>query len=259
MQSRILGLGLVIILALSSVPAWAGTPTEGRSWLYANLTGVLSPHWGYTVMPGLRYELSDSEGDAGGVVMYEFFTGPMFITDLGPVRFILPLWYYYMGFPSKKTGDFFSSHNIELVPIFKWRTGNWTLMSRTIFHNKVFANNPVYTSDSQKQGYSLLIRQMARASYALTPQWSLSVADEVFVGVVEDGETNGIAKGEPFFEQQGLSMNRLYAGFSYAIAPGLAVSPEYIFETHFDPDKDHALSRIRHYLFVTVSYAMKMF
>ncbi len=259
MRRRFLGFGLALTLMLCSFGASGATPTEGRTWLYANLTGVLSPHWGYTVMPGIRYEFSDSQGDPGDVVMYEFFTGPMFFTSFGPVKFTLPLWYYYMGFPVKATGDYFSSHNIELVPIFKWSHRNWTFTSRTIFHNKVYASNPLFAADSQSLGYSLLIRQMARASYALAPQWSITLADELFVGVVEDGETSAVAKGEPFFEKRGLSMNRVYAGLSYAIAPGLAVTPEYVFETHLDPSQDHELSRIRHYLFVTVSYAMQMF
>jgi hypothetical protein len=250
---------LAIVVAWSGSPARADTPTEGRGWLYTNLTGVLAPNWAFTVMPGLRYEFTDSETDAGGIVMYELFVGPVFITKLGPVKFKLPLWYYYMGFPIAATDDYFDSHNLELVPIFEYTHGRFTFSNRTIFHNKLQANNAVFKTDSQRNGYSLLLRELVRVNYALTPEVALTVADEIFVGLVEDEETSDLAKGEPFFEKNGFSMNRLYAGVSWAFAPGLSVSPQYILETHHDPDKDAELTKVRHYLFVTFNYAMKLF
>jgi hypothetical protein len=251
---------LALVLLLAPQPLRAeDTHTEGQIWLYGNVTGVITPAWAFTVMPGIRYELADNLEDAGGVTMYELFTGPMFTHRFGQLRLRLPLWYYYMGFPIKAKNDYFDSHNVELIPMLDYTWGNLTLSSRSIFHNKLYADNSVFTSDSQRNGYSLLLRQMLQVSWSLTSKVALTLADEVFLGLVEDGETNDLAKGEPFFEKRGFSMNRVYAGASVAIVPGVSVVPQYVLETHHDPDKDSELTRVRHYLFVTVNAAVNLF
>jgi hypothetical protein len=260
MRVRLVAMALALGVVITAQPCHAkDTPTEGRTWWYASATGILGKHWGYTVMPGMRHEFSDSAGDSGGVVMYELFTGPVFITKLGPVSFKLPLWYYYMGFPIKEKDDYFSSHNLELVPIFSYGRGNWEFLSRTIFHNKLYADNSVFTTDSQRQGYSLLIRQMLRVGYKVAPKLTVHVADELFVGLVEDSETSDLAKGEPFFEKGGFSMNRVYVGAGYGIGGGSSVIPQYILETHHDPDNGSELTKVRHYLFVTLKFATQIF
>ena len=249
--------------ALGAGSATAGdTPQEARLWTYAQGIGLLSPSWAISVMPGLRWEVYDSEGPAGDAVMAELFVGPIFIHHFGPLTLKIPLWYYYMGFPLEKAGepdDYWDSHNLELIPILEYRLGRWTFVSRTILHNKLYANNALFKTEKQRRGYSLLWRQLFRASYAVLPILDVTLAEEFFVGVVEDGETNGIEKGEPFFEKHGLSMNRVYAGVTMKLAKGMTLSPQYILETHLDPDHGEELTRIRHYLFLTWSYAFKLF
>jgi len=267
-MARRLVFSALLLAALTvavSRPVSAGeTHTEGWLWLYANMTGVVTQNWAFTLMPGIRYELSDNLEDTGGVTMYELFAGPMYMHRFGALRIKVPLWYYYMGFPivaKDESGkdDYFDSHNLELIPILDYSWGPLTLTSRSIFHNKLHARNAAFKTDSQRNGYSLLLRQMIQLSYALTPKVALTLADEVFLGLVEDDETNDIKKGEPFFERQGFSMNRLYAGAMLAIIPGVSVAPQYVLETHHDPDNDSELTRIRHYLFVTINGVVSLF
>jgi len=263
---RALSILVVAVILLSGVPPlFAEEPrSDAQVWLYGNMTGVITPSWAYTVMPGIRYRLTDSKEDPGGVTMYELFTGPMYMHRFGSLRLRVPLWYYYMGFPIPAKGegsenDYFDSHNLEVIPILDYALGRLTLTSRSIFHSKLYARNAAFKTDSHRNGYSLLLRQMLQASYSLTPGIALVLADEVFLGLVEDDETADINKGEPFFEKKGFSMNRLYAGASVAIIPGLSVSPQYVLETHHNPDKDSELTRIRHYLFVTINGVVSLF
>jgi len=249
---------LPIALALAPCVAHAATPTEVRGWGYLNYTAVTPSGWGFTVMPGLRYELSDSEADAAGVAMHELFAGPFYSHDWGDLKLTLPLWYYYMGFPVGD--DDYRSHNIELIPILRYQASDTlALASRTILHNKIHASNPVFTEDSQRLGYSLLVREMLTVELAPAALNGLSLlaSEEVFVGVVEDAETAGTVKGEPFFAKRGFSMNRVYLGAKkgWKLGDGplrLAVTPQYVLESHHDPSADAALTKLRHYAFVTV-------
>jgi hypothetical protein len=260
-RSPVLVSAALVLLLCSPTPVQA-TPTEGRVWGYANAVAVITPWLAYSAMPGIRYEYSDSEGTAGGIAMYEFFTGPIFMHRIGPLTLKLPIWYYYMGFPVKSPGQkdkYFSSHNLEVIPIVEFKTGKWKLVNRMILHNKLFADNPVFDTKDKKRGHSLLLREMIRVFYSLSPTLSLTLAEEVFVGLLEDADTRKIKKGEPFFEKKGLSMNRLYAGVHWNFAPGFSVSPQYILETHHDPDDGLNHTRTRHYIFMTVNYLLKLF
>ncbi len=257
-MSRALSLSLLLLVLSFAAPA-AATPSELRGWGYLNYTAVHpGSGLGFTVMPGARYELHDSEAEAGGVVMHELFTGPFWTHGFGKLKLTLPLWYYYMGFPVGE--ETFRSHNIELIPILRYPLGEvMALQSRTILHNKIHAANPVFTEDSQRWGHSLLLREMLTVELAPAPLkgWALLLSEELFVGLLEDAETAGIAKGEPFFEKRGLSMNRVYLGAKKAWKVGegplrLNISPQYVLESHHDPDDGAALTRLRHYGFLTV-------
>ncbi|MBM4370020.1 MAG: hypothetical protein FJ098_00100 [Deltaproteobacteria bacterium] len=252
---------LALLLSLSSAATAKDTPQEVQLWAYATTTGVVAPHWAVTLMPGLRWEVWDSEGEAGQATMVELFAGPSFVQKWGAVTLKIPLWYYYMGFPIRKPGpdDWFDSHNLELIPIVEYRLGRWTFTSRSILHNKVYARNTVFRSDAQRRGYSLLWRQLFQAAYTVAAGVDVVLAEELFLGLVEDGETNGLAKGEPFFEKHGLSMNRVYAGVSLTLPHGMSLSPQYVFETHHDPDHGTEVTKMRHYLLVTWSTTVQLF
>jgi len=264
------------ILVSMMTEANAAVPTYRRSWEYLNVTLLISPNLGWTIMPGHRYEFSNTkyEDDEGvGNQFYEFFTGPVFITKLNDnVTFKLPLWYYYMGFPnttgsaSGRDNNYWYSHNFEIVPIFEVKLGSFVVANRIILHNKLYANNYLYTEQNQRRGWSLLMREMVTLTYNIAPSFALTIGDEVFMGLVEDRGTNGandvgVRKvGEPFFEGSGFSMNRFYAGFIYRFDQFVNIVPQYILETNHEATTgDYEILSKGHYLFVTINYTIKMF
>jgi hypothetical protein len=183
------------------------------------------------------------------VYFYEFFIGPVFTKTYSAFTFKLPIWYYYMGFPSEYT--YFYSHNIEILPILTYRFGKTALTSRTIFHNTVYAS--VYETPEMRSGYSLVIRQLLQFTYEIDARTTVILADEPFFGTIEDGEAPPNPIG---FWPSGFRLNRIYAGLQYRITPGVTISPQYVFETAHN---EGAVTDVNHYLFVTVSYVLKLF
>lgn len=255
-------LWLLLLLAGAPRGVRAEVPVEARTWMYGQYLLVSESGWGFTVMPGFRHELADSAESPSGLSMMELFTGPFYTWNWGDLKVTLPLWYYFMGFPAGD--DPYRSHNVELIPILRHPLGDTvSVQSRTIFHNKVYASNPVFTEASQRWGHSLLLREMLTVDWspAILDGWTLTASEEVFVGVLEDGETRDLARGEPFFARRGFSMNRVYAGVKHTWPlPGarasLALVPQYVLETHHDPEHDPeqgaSLTRIRHYGFLSL-------
>lgn len=249
---------LLALALLMPTTTWAATPTETRAWVYANYTLASTSGWGFTVMPGLRYELADSEGEAGGVAMHELFIGPFYKHKWDRLSLTVPLWFYWMNFPVGE--DRYLSYNVELIPILRCQLRDGlALSSRTILHNKVYAANPVFTGTHQPWGYSLLVREMLTVELAPAALKGLALlaSEEVFYGLIEDAETADVAKGEPFFEKRGFSMNRVYLGvkkgWKIGGGPsGFSLTPQYVLESHHDPSDGAALTRVRHYAFVTV-------
>ncbi len=255
----------------SAIDAQAAVPTYRRTWEYFNINLALSPNWAFTIMPGHRYEFYDDtqpDNEGRGNQFYELFLGPVYINKLNDnVTFKLPLWYYYMGFPnipggaSGRDNDYYYSHNFEVVPTFEIKLGSFVLANRIILHNKLYANNAVYTEEAQRRGWSLLMREMVSMMYFLNESIALSIGDEVFIGLIEDRGTNdNRAKiGEPFFEQHGFSMNRFYAGILYRFDPTLTIHPQYILESLHNPSDDYELMKKGHYFYLVVTYTIKLY
>jgi hypothetical protein len=239
-------IGSIFLLA---VPHPGASATTGRVWSYLNLTSIISPNWSFNIMPGLRYEFTRTDDPSlrpnKEFYFYELLTGPTWTKRCGRITLRIPLWYYYMGFPSPD--EYFYAHNIEFLPILSYRSGKLGLTSRTIFHNTIYAS--VYDTSKLKTGYSLVIRQLLQVAYSVDQQWSIMVADEPFFGVIEDEEAPPSAIG---FWPKGFRLNRLYAGFQYRISPRIAITPQYVLETAYD---DGSRTDTNHYLFVTFSYA----
>ncbi|MCU0844366.1 MAG: DUF2490 domain-containing protein [Spirochaetes bacterium] len=266
---------LAALMAFALIPAGADAaekPYTGRTWEYVNVTMLLSPNWAFMVMPGHRFEFfrgADPTSSAKETFLWELFAGPIYIHKFESFTFKLPLWYYYMGFiidgddkrPTR--GDYeyrFYSHNIEVVPIFEFNVDAMKITSRTIFHNKVYADNNTYRTENQKKGHSLLIRQMLMLEYTLTPMFSLILGDEIFVGVKEDGGTKDLGPiGEPFYERNGFSENRLHAGFNVKFNPFLSLSPQYVYDTTYKPESGYRLTSRNHYIMLTLNYVLKLY
>jgi len=54
-------------------------------------------------------------------------------------------------------------------------------------------------------------------------------------------------------------LNRVYVGIDYKITPVLTVTPMYMFETTVSPTDSTDVTANGHYLFVTLSYLLKLF
>jgi len=225
----------------------------GRTWEYINLTAVLSPQWAIVAMPGHRYEFSRTEsyGAAKGNVFHEFFIGPVYTMPLGNFKLKLPVWYYMMGFPTDSPQSYNMSQNLEIMPIVDYKLNDKiTLSNRVIFHNTFYSD--AYTDDAQKVGYSLLIREMLTGSYKLTDNLTAMLADEIFIGAIEDNEAKAKATG---FSASGFQTNRVYLGVTYNFTPTMSISPQYVYETNYN--LENVVTSIQNYLYVTFTYVMK--
>lgn len=251
MAKRSCVLGFFLLLTFS----FAQYPTTARFWGYANCVGLISKNFTFVVMPGVRYEFKRSDEydtPAKKMYLYELLTGPVYIIKSNAWIFKFPLWYYYMGFPVSGQDDYFYSHNLEFLPIIEYRFGDFTMCSRTIFHNTIYAS--VYETSSEKRGYGLVIREMLRFSYRLSENIEILVAAEPFFGVIEDSEAAAHPIG---YWQNGFRMNRLYIGSNIRLTKFLSLSPQHIFETNYDTNGH--LNGVNHYIFITLSYAVKLF
>lgn len=239
----------MLTLILLTMPQSDISATTGRFWSYFNLASLITPNWSFVFMPGIRYEFARAN-DAlmrpnKAFYFYELLAGPTYTKTWDRFTIKLPLWYYYMGFPS--SGDYAYAHNIEFLPILSYRLGKLTLTSRTIFHNTIYAS--IYETPELKRGYSLVIRQFLQVAYTIDERFSILLSDEPFFGVVEDKHAPPSPIG---FWPRGFRLNRLYVGFQYRITPRIAVTPQYVLETVYDEGRK---TDTNHYLFVTFSYA----
>ena len=233
---------------------FAQTPVAGRLWSYGNITGVINKNLVWVAMPGLRYEFSRHDSLASptkDLYFIELLTGPTYSFHIKQASIKLPLWYYYMGFPIKAQDRYYYTHNIEFLPIVSYSFHTFTITSRTILHNTVYAS--VYDTNAQKSGYGLVIRQLIQVNVALSPHMRVTIGEEPFFGVIEDTEAMPHPLG---YWQKGFRMNRVYAGFAIKLLSYLTISPYYVYETTYDSEGH--LSGTNHYAFIVLSYVFKV-
>ncbi len=273
--------------SLSAATAPVYTAEAYRSWMYLDYTVMFSDNWGFNVLGSHSYEYSRDNHLPKShpkyatntyekqTFLWELFAGPMYVQKFGDLTLKLPVWYYYQGFPTRvKAGDdlYFYSHNIEIVPMVDYKIGKLTLWNRIIFHNKVYSS--IYANDNvgapyagqandskRANGHSLLIREYFRIQYAVNDKLRLLIGDEIFVGVIEDKDTKDITLNRmgPGFERKGFNQNRTYMGFSYTLAPGLAITPLYMYQMVYNIPNERRLTERDHYLFMVLSYQMKTY
>jgi hypothetical protein len=240
-------------ILLAGVSAGAADPPKAaRGWAYANLLTMLSPEWGLFAMPGVRYEFSRSAGPEKRHYFDEFFVGPMYVRKSGKLTFKMGLWYYFMGYPNRATGDFNWSHNVELVPQIDYRLWRFTLTNRVILHNTFYAS--VYRPLRQRAGWGTVLREMVQATFWATEGFGITAADEPFFGVIEDADAKPNAIG---YWPHGIGLNRVYAGVTWKIDKAVTLTPQYVYETSYDTKG--TLTGINHYLFTTLSWALKAY
>lgn len=250
-------------------------PYNKRIWGYYNMTCMLSPEWGIMLQPGMLYEYYNSSGEARDIVLEELFAGPIYIRHISNnLQFVFAFGYYYIGFPRrdyKDTDDdgrgdqdvFWYSHNFEAVPDISYTMDRFKISAKAIFHSKYYARNDVYKTEDDRWGFSMLMRDMIKIAYSVSKDITISGAGEIYVGLIEDKKTSSKykaldAKGEPYFERQGFLRNRLYCGIDMALSPVLKLSPNYVLESAYNPDKDGILAGRNHIITVTLSYVARM-
>jgi hypothetical protein len=288
----VLGISVLALTGLTAVARAADVPTkqEGRVWIDTNMLLAFSPEWSLTTMPGARSEFARSREGYAGLQLLELFFGPNYTYKTGNWTIKGSLWYYYMGYPQRGrevpgkpqdcstapmsdaslycTSTYNASHNIEVIPAAEYRFGRWSLYDRVIFHNTVYADvysTPTSTLSvaSQRLGWGTVLRELLQLRYAVTDRTGVFVSDEIFLGLIEDGDTSGIAGGKGYtplgYWKQGFRYNRTYLGFDYKVAPNLTVAPSYMMEVGLSPTDSTDVTDIAHTLFVVVTMSAATF
>lgn len=284
---KTLARALTIALALAgtaSAARAADLPTkqEGRVWIDQNFVLALSPNWSWTTMPGARAEFARSREGSAGLHFLELFFGPNYTYRTGNWTFKGSLWYYYMGYPQKgrmtenppgtlscsvdpKTNiclsKYNASHNLEIIPSAEYRFGRWSVYDRVILHNTFYAD--VYGPSEQRWGLGTVLRELAQVRFALTDRAGVFLMDEVFLGILEDGDTSKLKDGAGYlptgYWKHGLRANRTYAGFDYKVAPNFTIAPMYMVEVGMNRLDSTDITDIAHTFFMVATVTASTF
>jgi hypothetical protein len=248
-------------------------------------------------MPGGRVEFARSREEITGFHFLEYFIGPNYTYKWKNLTLKGSLWYYYMGYPTRGripetpppggltncskdplgtattcTSTYNFSHNLEIIPAAEYRFGPWSIYDRIIFHNTFYADaygtaiaTPTLNLSvaDQRWGWGTVLRELLQVRYAVNDRLGVSLADEIFFGIIEDSDTSKIPgqKGfiTPGYWKSGYRLNRVYAGIDYKVTPALTVAPMYLLETMSSPTDGTDITDISHTLYVTITYVAKMF
>lgn len=297
-MKKLLALGIAVFTVLTVAGiARADQPAkqEGRVWIDQNFVLAFSPEWSWTTMPGARVEFARSRESKAGVHFFELFFGPNYTHRWGNFTLKASLWYYYMGYPGRDrlkevapydgtqmacssgvvedtchTSLYNFSHNLEIVPSGEYRFGRWSIYDRVIFHNTFYAD--VYSApdttrnlsvDDLRWGWGTVLRELLQVRYALTDRMGVFLSDELFFGILEDGDTSGMAKNKGYtptgYWKNGLRYNRTYLGFDYKVAPNFTIAPMYMVEVGLSPVDSADVTDIAHTLFVVATVSAATF
>jgi hypothetical protein len=258
---------IALVLAMQVTAMAAEQPGSFRVWTYQNFGLVLTKYITWSVIPGYRAEAYNTRQDASGMYFIELFTGPVFNSEemkTGPVitKIILPVWYYYNGYPMESSEITVSTHNVAIAPTMINRFGRWTLMNRLFFHNTIYADMYSrmmgYPEDSNL-GFSCLLAWKIEITRTVVGPWKVNLANELYAGIAENRDVPPVTG--PGFSEKGIQINRIYAGFSYTYEDGeknrLTVNPQYILDFNFMGEGVH-LRGINHFLYLVMSYSFNL-
>ena len=245
---------IVVILAIM-INVLSAVPTTFRAWGTGSLNLMVNPGFGFTIMPCLRYEFVRADNSqrlpARGFYFIEFLTGPFLMKKLQSFVAKLPVHYYYMGFPVRDPQAYYYSHNINLAPAVEYRQNRFSTTGRMILVNTFYAS--VYTTNSERWGYSMLLRAMLQAGYTARRKVSLYLSDEPFIGLITDSQAPANAAGYP---ARGLLMNRINLSVEIRFRPSFVLTPQYIFETCHDAER--RIIGVNHNVMLTLVSIVKM-
>jgi hypothetical protein len=284
----ILGVSVLALAAVTGAAQAADLPTkqEGRVWIDQNFVLAFSPEWSLTTMPGARSEFARSREGKAGLQFLELFFGPNYTYRRGPLTLKGSLWYYYMGYPQRGrmkelspfngnlacsagplgtstacTSTYNASHNLEIIPSAEYRWGRWSIYDRIIFHNTFYAD--VYDTADQRLGWGTVLRELLQGRFAVTDRLGVFLMDEVFIGILEDGDTSSIASGGGYktvgYWKDGFRANRTYVGIDYKVTPNFTISPMYMVEAMMNPTDSTDVTDISHNLFVIATITASTF
>ena len=264
---------------------------DGRVWIDQNFVLAFSPNWSLTTMPGARVEYARSREGKAGMQFIELFFGPNYTHKTGNWTFKGSLWYYYMGYPQRgrevpnkpTTNDcsaapmgsspnctslYNFSHNLEIIPSVEYRWGRWSIYDRMIFHNTIYAD--VYSTPTatlsvsdQRLGWGTVLRELVQGRFAVNDRLGVSLMDEVFIGIKEDGDTSKIADGKGYlptgYWKRGFRANRIYLGIDYKVAPNFILAPMYMVEIGMNPTDSADITDVAHTFFMVATVTAATF
>jgi hypothetical protein len=172
-----------------------------------------------------------------------------------------------------------ASHNIEIIPSLEYRFGRWSIYDRVILHNTFYADvygkayaapdnaaSTLSVSD-QRWGWATVLRELVRVRYAVTDKLGVFLSDEIFVTLLEDGDTSGMKKadGSPAgyhpmgYWKSGFRYNRTYLGIDYVVTPNLVVAPSYMIEVGLNYLDSADVTDITHTFFLVTTISTSLF
>ncbi len=252
---RLWRIALAVMLATGARTAEAAPPQTGRTWVQGELITAFSPSWSATAWGDFRWEYSrNAGGPEKGLYMVNFWVGPDYTWHVSD-DFTLKasLWYRYSGFPNRLTHTYNYQHNVEVIPAAELRIGRWSICDRLMFHNTVYASR--YPTDALRAGLGTVLRQMLQVRWAASKAVGIFLADELFIGIKEDAEAT--PDNGPGYWENGLRVNRVYAGFDFKLTSAFSVRPKYVFETIFT--RNGSVGEHEHYVFLTLSYLLQLY
>ncbi|HEX7508568.1 MAG TPA: hypothetical protein VF550_17475 [Polyangia bacterium] len=291
----VLGISALALAAAAGSAQATDTPArqEGRVWIDQNFVLAFSPNWSLTTMPGARSEYARSREGAAGLQLLELFFGPNYTYRTGNWTIKGSLWYYYMGYPQRGrevpgkptasdcsiapmgsspycTSTYNASHNLEIIPSVEYRWGRWSIYDRVILHNTIYADvystpNPTLNLSvaDQRLGWGTVLRELVQGRFAVTDRLGVSVMDELFLGIIEDGDTSKIADGKGYiptgYWKQGFRANRVYLGIDYKVTPNFILAPMYMVEVMMNATDSTDVTDIAHTLFVVATVTAAIF
>jgi hypothetical protein len=294
-MKKLVGLGLstLILAAVAGSAQAADTPTkqEGRVWIDQNFVLAFSPNWSLTTMPGGRVEYARSREGKAGMQLIELFFGPNYTYKTGNWTLKASLWYYYMGYPQRGrmkeqtngslacstapispspncTSTYNFSHNLEIIPAAEYRFGRWSVYDRVILHSTFYADvyatpTPTLSVSDQRLGLGTVLRELIQLRFAVSDRLGVSLMDELFVGIHEDGDTSGLANNKGYqplgYWKDGFRANRVYAGIDYKVTPNFTLAPMYMVEFGMSPTDSTDLTDVAHTLFVVATITTATF
>ena len=291
----VLGISTLALAAVAGSAKAADLPTkqEGRVWIDQNFVLAFSPEWSLTTMPGARGEFARSREGEAGLQLLELFFGPNYTYKTGNWTLKASLWYYYMGYPQRGrmkeqppyngdlacstapispspncTSTYNFSHNLEIIPAAEYRFGRWSVYDRIILHNTFYADvystpTPTLSVSDQRWGLGTVLRELVQLRFALTDRLGVSLMDEVFLGIHEDGDTSGIANKKGYnqlgYWKNGFRANRTYLGIDYKVTPNFTIAPMYMVEIGVSPTDSTDVTDVAHNLFVVATVTSAAF